>query len=206
MQISDSRRALFVHVQKTGGSTVDNVMQDAFDDLREGKARRHAPLTEILHHHPEARDYFIFGFVRNPWARLVSWHAMAMNWRQKAEEGKPWAIKKVENVPFAGDIAKNYVDFHTFIMEAPEKWERLRKPQLEYLRDGDREADFIGRTETLASDLQEVFGRMGIPAPESVPRFNTSPHTDYRDYYDEATRQRVAEVYAADIERFGYEF
>ena len=42
--------------------------------------------------------------------------------------------------------------------------------------------------------------------PTAVPHRNRSPHGSYRDYYSAAARDKVGEVYAADVEAFGYTF
>ena len=63
----------------------------------------------------------------------------------------------------------------------------------------------MGRTETFDEDLAEVERRLG-GEPTPVPHRNKSPHGSYRDYYSDASRAKVAEVYAADLEAFGYAF
>ena len=77
MVISDSARLLFVHVQKTGGSTIHNRLTEVLPDARQVKGvDRHATLGQILRAEPELSAYWTFGIVRNPWARLYSWWAM----------------------------------------------------------------------------------------------------------------------------------
>jgi hypothetical protein len=39
-----------------------------------------------------------------------------------------------------------------------------------------------------------------------VPHRNARSSGSWRDYYTPATRDRVAEVYAKDVEEFGYRF
>jgi hypothetical protein len=39
-----------------------------------------------------------------------------------------------------------------------------------------------------------------------LPHVNRSKHSSYRDYYDDVTRKRVAQVFAKDIDAFGYTF
>ena len=42
--------------------------------------------------------------------------------------------------------------------------------------------------------------------PSVPPHKNKSRHGTYHDYFTEETRNRVAEVYAEDIELFGYTY
>jgi hypothetical protein len=97
-------------------------------------------------------------------------------------------------------------DFDTFIAKAPEEWPAFRRPQVRWLTSPTRRADFVGRTETLTADLRAVFARFELPLPGELPTANTSSHTDYHDYYTSTTRDRVGEIFAADIAAFGYEF
>ena len=79
MMVSHEKRVLFVHVQKTGGSTIDRMLEEAIPDvayLQGLRGGRHARLGPALKAYPELSDYFIFGFVRNPWARMYSWYSM----------------------------------------------------------------------------------------------------------------------------------
>ena len=85
MLISDSHRFLFVHVQKTGGSTIDNGLTAALGDVRRiPAANRHAPLDRLLQLEPGLADYWTAGFVRNPWARMLSWWRMMERFRDGA--------------------------------------------------------------------------------------------------------------------------
>jgi hypothetical protein len=40
----------------------------------------------------------------------------------------------------------------------------------------------------------------------SVPHHNKSERTHYADYYDDESRALVQQIYARDIELFGYRF
>jgi Sulfotransferase family len=81
------------------------------------------------------------------------------------------------------------------------------RPQVDFLLDADGEpmVDFIGRYETLAADFVTLCDKIDIPTP-ALPHVNRSQHRHYREYFNDAARQGVANLYKEDIERFGYEF
>jgi hypothetical protein len=211
VRVSDSRRVVFVHVPKTGGSTVDRMFDDEVADARKvDGAGRHWPYSRLLKREPALADYWSFGFVRNPWARMVSWWSMAVGIYDRADAGYERAQRKIANFADGGwlpELAQYRHDFSRFVMEAPDVLPRVGRPQVVTLSlADDRPVDFIGRTERFADDMATVRERLGLPPVEQVRRHNASRHGHYRDYYDDVTRQRVAEVYAADIDAFGYTF
>lgn len=208
MRVSDSNRVLFVHVPKTGGSTIDAMFDNEVPDARRVEDRaRHAPLGRLLKAEPELADYWIFGFVRNPWARMVSWWSMVNGVFASVAAGDPKAIQKIERFPKAwlpeGEFAD---DFDAFVLEGTAKIAKVGRPQIHTLSSPERKADFIGRIESYDADYNQVRRRLGLPEIEVAPRKNKSKHRDYREYYNETTRRKVEEVYADDIEAFGYEF
>lgn len=209
MRVSPSHRVLFVHVPKTGGSTIDAMFDNEIADARKvDGCSRHATLRRLIKAEPIVAGYWTFGFVRNPWARMVSWWSMVSMVFERAEAGVPQAQERINKNPGAwlpeGEYAK---DFDRFVLEGTRKIKKVGRPQVATLsrRDGSL-ADFIGRVESFDEDYHAVRKRLGLAEVPLAPRRNTSPHGDYRDYYSPQTRQHVAEVFAADIDRFGYRF
>lgn len=204
MVISDSARLLFVHVQKTGGSTIQRALEPALPDARQVKGiDRHAMLGGILRAEPDLTPYWTVGFVRNPWARMLSWFRMVERFRDTERDGTQVIERKNQ---FMQGVAESCPDFETFIMKGLDDWTRLQTPQVRYLTTRTRRADMIGRQETLEADLRAVFARFDLPwTPlKSVNVDKSRP--DYHDEYTDAMRRRVESVFAKDIAVFGYSF
>ena len=90
--------------------------------------------------------------------------------------------------------------------------------------DGRLLVDFVGKFESLQNDFDQVCARLGI-AETTLPHVNATKRTEmlrenpdhsqsenprqkrpYVDYYDAALADYVGELYANDIETFGYRF
>lgn len=202
MLISERYRVIFVHVQKTGGMSIEGWLR-----LQDSAARFHK------HRHllarmgaPEINDwdsYFSFGFVRNPWDRLVSWWAMIQE--------NPTAYP---DLPFWQYVRKRGPTFEDFILHCTDTIQdsgtikSAALPQLDYLSaaSGQQIVQYIGRFETLVESVREVQLRANLPGAP-LAHLNATRHPkQYRDYYTAQTRQLVAERFAIDIERFGYSF
>lgn len=209
MRVSDVNRVLFVHVPKTGGSTIDLIFDQEVEDARKvQRAKRHFTYGELLELEPSLTHYWSCGFVRNPWARMVSWWAMTVDMFDRAERGQEPARTKVEKLRgIWGPLGQYREDFPTFVLEGTQHVERLRVPQLHRLEaNGRGRVDFVGKVENFVHDVNVVREKLGLAPVEGLPRRNSSTHGHYSDYYDDRTRERVAELYAMDIEAFGYTF
>jgi len=143
------------------------------------------------------KSSFKFSFVRNPYDRLVS------AWSHKIIRDK----HKLRELPFKKFIEQHLinmdVDFNTFNITNNafvHHFSSLMNPK--YCVE---ELDFIGKFESFQKDFNTVCNIIGIPT-RRLPRTNSTKHKHYTEYYDDESRQIVAEKYAKDIEYFGYEF
>jgi Sulfotransferase family len=198
--VSNSHRLVFVHIQKTGGSTVHRLLQERVPDIRT-IAPRHEIAIRGMPKLDEWDEYFKFAFVRNPWDRLVSWYSMVTNFRKEGNE--LWRY-----------VHDNSSNFREFIYNCTDEVE-IKKAvyysfaynQLDYVTDeyGNLLVDFIGRLENFDEDVHEVFDRIGVEL-ETVPHKNRSRHQHYSAFYAPDTEMIVRERFKRDIEYFGYEF
>jgi hypothetical protein len=207
--ISDAHRMLFIHIPKTGGASVEQLLREACPDARTVGKQRHARLQRILRHEPGLADYFSFGFVRNPWSRMVSWYSMIDTWNHRwgPASGRPqdgqWGSTRDGN-PLWRAVA-GYADFDEFVLRGTVEHDRLAMPQVDYLVGDGHRADFIGRTEHLAEDVATLQRELDLP-PIELPHRNARSSGSWRDLYTPATRDRIGEVYAKDVAEFGYRF
>ena len=209
MRVSDSQRVLFVHVPKTGGATLDAMFDTEVPDARRiSEMKRHSTYRDLVKADPVLEDYWSFGFVRNPWARMVSWWSMGVRMEERVEQGRASSVRKVETKPqIWGPLMAYNDDFSRFVLEGTREVARLQRPQVRWLMPSKRKhVDFIGRVENFVADGNVVRERLGLPALDAFPRRNPSSHGHYRDYYNDETRNRVAEVFAEDIDTFGYTY
>jgi hypothetical protein len=195
--VSHRLRCIFVHVQKTAGTSIENVLRhhdaDAGSNLHAGRRHLHAREIRELVPRDVWDGYFKFAFVRNPFERLVSWYFMCVQ-------------VPVPN-GFCRYVRDNFPTFESFVTGATSGMgEKTTRNQADYVNDADgaQIVDFVGRYESLTDDFAKVARRLGVAA--ALPRSNPSTHGDYRDYYTDAMRDIVAARYARDLDCFGYRF
>lgn len=186
--ISHKHKWIFVHLVKCGGTSIENIFWKTGGDLICKK--EYVDTTKHVKHVTARQystttywsDYFTFTFVRNPWDKMVSFYEY---------------FKKIRKQP--------HVEFLDFLEE--KHWLPMFTNQLDLLtpHPGEPEIDYIGRFETLQQDFNVVCDKIGIPQ-QQLPHKNKTSHRPYTEYYDEETKQIVAERFAKDIECFGYKF
>jgi hypothetical protein len=70
---------------------------------------------------------------------------------------------------------------------------------------GELMVDFVGRFETLQKDFDSVCRMIGI-SEICLPHKKKSKRRNYDYYYNDESRHLVSEMYARDIQMFGYTF
>jgi len=216
MLLSVKYNFLFVHIAKTGGTSV----RAALSPLRRrdplfipqfiasrlshmtghriaSKFPRHSKIIAAKEMLPQELfdSLFKFAFVRNPWdLQVSSWHHLRRE--------RP---RLVEDIP----------DFPSFIRwkldpERPYQYhiDTSIELQTDYLKDldGTLLVDFIGRYENLVEDYEEACHRIGIKAPPLPHKRQAKDRTDYRSYYNDTTAEKIAQHFKLDIDILGYRF
>lgn len=178
---------VFIHINKNGGRSVEQAL---------GSTYEHKTALQKIGELGQARwdRKFTFGFVRNPWDRVVSQYAYRLQTRQDGLGD--------EAISFEEWVRARYSE-HT---QADRGRALMFAPQHVWLEDpsGTVLVDFIGRFEQFEDDFRYVCEQIGRKA--SLPHANRSGRRDYRDYYTEETQAIIAAYFQGDIERYGYTF
>ena len=190
--ISDSHKFVFIHIPKTGGTSIKAVLTPLSSPtyLEKRADNKHLTVNELETSFPKMKSesYFSFAFIRNPWDRLLSFYSY-----------------KLEN-PFHDD----YIDvlklgsFEAFI-DNQHKTGRISQSRFICDFEGNQILDFIGRFETLRDDFNGVCDIIGLDQP-NLPHKNSSDHKTYRDAISPKARSMIELYCQDDIERFGYRF
>ena len=216
MLLSVKYNFLFVHIAKTGGTSVraalaplrwrDPLYIPQFIASRLSHATghrigskfpRHARIIAAKEMLPQELfdRLFKFAFVRNPWdLQVSSWHHLR---RERPQ------------------LLKDIPDFSTFIRwkldpERPYQYhvDTSIEHQTDYLKDLDGTilVDFTGKYENLLEDYLEVCRRIGIKPPPLPHKRQAKDREEYRSYYDDSTAELIADYFKSDITEFGYSF
>ena len=218
MLISYSRNFLFVHIAKTGGTSVRAALRRyrwggwysvplGLASLANQMTRprhklglkfpRHAKALAALEMLPADvyQGFFKFAIVRNPWdLQVSSYHHI----RREKPEVLAGVTSFEDFLKLKFDPERDY-DFMLDISA---------ELQHEYLVDlqGNIIVDFIGRYENLQTDFGSICERIGIPAPELPHLRRAQDRRDYRSYYTDELAELVAHHYQRDLEILGYTF
>lgn len=188
-------RVIFIHVPKTGGQSVCQALFGNPDHAG------HIPLADYERENPVLCAVFTkCGFVRNPYARLLSAYTYLM--RHSAFPA---------DIALRETVLARYTDFADFILRGLSEDAEVRqwwhfRPQMSFLclADGRMGLDFVGRHESLMTDYARLRARLGFGA--DLPWLNAGSGGDYRAAYNDGTAAVAERFYQTDLAQFGYTF
>lgn len=211
MIISHSHRFIFIRTRKTASTSTELALasvcgpddiitpfcrrdealrsafaarppQHAFDAHGDERFDRHASATEVraIVGDNVWADYLTFCVERNPWEKVVSLYFH----RYKTAPRPP-----LDDFVFGGEMVDAY-----------------NHPL--YTVDGQLAVDHVARYEQLEQDLRDLLGTIGIddlpPLARAKSQFRVD-HRPARDILSAGQRDRIGQVFAAEVNRFGYE-
>ena len=210
MIISPGRGYVFVHIPKTGGTSLSLALEEhaQADDIliggtpkaRQRRARleglqvpgrlwKHSRLMDVAPLVPE--HAFVLTLVRNPWDRLVSYY----HWLQ-TQQFDHVAVRLAKTLTFGEFIASPVIQ-RSF----------QASPVSSYTTDaqGVDRCRLAARLEHLGEDLEPFWEHLGFRV--RIPKVNASPRNkDWRGYYTDVEATLAGRLFAEDIARFSYRF
>ena len=138
---------------------------------------------------------FKFTIVRNPWDRVVSafFANVQTKWRRNAYR----EFKSMGDEGFAKFVKTKLVHGIGFDSHEDHQYTKAYIGSKQFV-------DFVGKFESLDEDWPVIANTIGCST--ELPHKNASRHGDYRQYYDQAARKIVRDIYEPDIKLFGYKF
>ncbi len=198
--INHKHKFLFIHIPKTAGRSIEKYFHSVgiYADDEAGKYKDvtgsqydetliepHLLPQDYLDIYGESiLSYFWFCFVRNPFERAVSEYFYSLD-------------KKLINSSFEQFLEKKEIKNYTY------KNHELK--QLDFILNEKKIFDFIGRFENFKPDFNLLLKKLDLPYKD-CPHINQSNHVNYRNYYNEKTRNFISVYYKEDLSYFNYGF
>lgn len=197
--ICHRHRCIFVHIPRTAGTSIEVALLGT-DTWNTKPEEKHIYASTAKKIYSEWWDeYFKFSIVRNPWSRMVSLAKYDWFYGVELLDGLISINQYLEKFPH-GEVDNRCI--HPPSTHRP----ITNSVYLNYL---DLELDYVGRFEDLSTGgwahVQQAIGcDVALPHIESSTMSNNQQK--YTEYYDDMTREIVANIYKLDIDYFGYEF
>ena len=192
--ISYNKKFIFIHINKTAGTAVEQSLLEYGDKRVEPKNDLNFELTYKQSQHSNYKEYkeylgseydnfFKFTVVRNPFDRVVSYY-LKNSINQNNLSFSDWVIDRYKNKNFQ-DYKRMYSDYTHWI-------------------DKDN-TDFILRFENLSSDFNILKQKLNIDCELKYHNVNKN-RLHYKEYYNEDTKEIITNHFKKELNTFNYKF
>ena len=185
MMIDHKRKLIFVHIARTGGTSIETALVGKDWWLIDPQTKHNsAKNVRTIYGEDIWNEYTKFSVVRNPWDRIVS--MWSTNWWHQASE------------------LDEFCSFEFFLQNMkPHPHEKY--DTLFYYKILNEEMNYILRFETLQNNFTTMLNNIGSKDIR-LPHVEKRQHEHYIDIYNEKEKQIVSDLFHLDISMFGYCF
>lgn len=217
MILNKSKKYVFIAVPKTAGTTITRHLMDIDEAPPKNyiKQKFHWPIHNINTRYQQP-DYFKFGFVRNPWDRMVSsWFDFAFDPTHLFAWNRDIRGREYNYLFCYNKIHEEFKTFENFIMNFKNtEWGEDVHFQTAtwYLWNEQRQefVDFIGRYENLEKDFNYCLKKIGHKSVDlsNMKKWRKTNRTKkYQPYYtNKQMIEQIAKLFEDDLKNFGYVF
>lgn len=216
MIINDEYDFFFYHIPKCAGTTCRSELIRIGSDSGElwsgveMHGMKYYKHTEIRFLPPITQEH-VFTVVRNPWERFHSLYWDCRNRLRHLKSGNEtlkkwyWKMHLQSRLPFPEWImTAEYIHPSEYLYNT-NPLNTLNKSQMYYIEGQDNIKFF--RLEELSKLDDYLYELTGKKTSIATLKLNNSKRPyHYRDQFDNESREKVAEIAAPEIEKFGYEF
>ena len=190
---NDDRECIFIQIPKTASTSIAKAIGD--------KGNRHKKsIWYKRYDEKKFENYFSFGFVRNPWNRILS----AFDYLKRGGGNKldvKWSSKHLRDIDSFSEFIKRLKikRFRKRILS----WQHFQ-PQWKFLCDEKHKliVDYVGSYENIAQDIKKVENKINMDIELGYE--NVTPNKRINRYYDEESHRLVSNIYERDIKMFDY--
>jgi len=197
MPISYKYKFKFIHIPKTGGSSIevvfdlqhkDNLFVPSFTDEIQGVkfAPQHFTHSLINHFKPECKDYFSFTIVRNPYSKLISEYFYI---------NKNFGNNPINN--FSEDHFNKWFDTSLTKFDIDHKL-----PQTTFL---DIPVDMVLKLENIEEDWKELNKKLGTDYKLVHDNKSSINKDNIVGSLNRDTKQKIYNIFKNDFEKLNYE-
>lgn len=195
----------FLYAYGNGGATYQGNVHRADKGIYPARYRWSVIKPVLMAH-----DAFLFTFVRDPVTRATSAFRNFFLDQDNIARHKHLGPMKAHGFDPANTPERNFDVFLDYVTNTlavdPLRCDTHWRLQVDNVAFADLKFDLIGRVETFNADIARVFAAVGRPdfppADLLAQRHNPSRPSDFTA--TPAQRARIAQIYAADYQAFGY--
>jgi len=204
MPISHHLKAIFIHIPKNAGESIEKAMgmygglpaETLWGRVENRFVLQHLTATELqdsgLVTQEIWRQYFKFAVVRNPWSKAVSEYN--------------WYLRYGPSVSFNEwlDSVEHRIKINQSI-HMKEIGHNIEQYKFVFDENGELLVDSLIRFESIETEFKELCRERGWNCHLTHEQATKSKSdTPFRDYYDQDSAEKVAHIYRMDIEKLGY--
>lgn len=165
-------------------------------------------ISEVLDTYPGVK---IVTVVMNPWLRAYVHYTIVKKIQELDGDNYSHLVKPAD--------ASSFENFVKYLVSNPtpnETWYTLSTAQADWIESEDAKADYVLKVENLAENfepIQQYFRAFDL----DLSKENFEVHAEafvglmdlidnYQQFYTDETKEAIAQLWAKDIEQFGYQF